>query len=356
MAAIIFGVTAAAMLSALAFPDSGDAISKQTTPPPVIQAAAPLERSGLCRATVGPSQPVRPSGTTNLDSNPELNLNAPVASSKPLAARSDCQRPKEMHAGEVIANFDQLSYRGYMIQTHHRLARVDGPPAPEPVKVSYVVVKRNGRTVAKFDSEIYSSLGNSTEVGLYSLLNNGKKQLILSQDSFKTGVQWVADFSPGFRIIFDGMKFHVGREGDDMTISDLDGDGVSEITVPITAFYGFERWRLSTSDTPLPDVVFKYDAAKREYLPANPLFKQILLRDIKRAEDDARAVDQQTRLGSVMSVVLHYIFAGEEGRGWKFFEETCSLPDKGTIRADMEKELKAHPVYRYLQRRMTFAK
>src|SRR5215813_3874789 len=57
MAAIIFGVTAAAILSALAFPDSGDAISKQSTPPPVIQSSAPLERSVLCSATVDQTQP-----------------------------------------------------------------------------------------------------------------------------------------------------------------------------------------------------------------------------------------------------------------------------------------------------------
>lgn len=39
MAAIIFGVTAVALLSALAFPDSGDALSKQS-PPVVTQSSA----------------------------------------------------------------------------------------------------------------------------------------------------------------------------------------------------------------------------------------------------------------------------------------------------------------------------
>jgi len=40
-----------------------------------------------------------------------------------------------------------------------------------------------------------------------------------------------------------------------------DDDGIYEIIVPITAFYGFERWRLSTTETPLPEIIFKYDVA-----------------------------------------------------------------------------------------------
>jgi len=160
----------------------------------------------------------------------------------------------------------------------------------------------------------------------------------------------VADFSREFKIIFDGQKFYVGREGNDMTISDLDGDGVQEIIVPITVFYGFQSWG-SVSETPLPDIIFKYEAGKREYLPANPHFKECLLQDIEAADKSLRALNEQPSLGQLMSVALDYVFVGEELKGWQFFDEMCKLPDKAKIKAAMQKELNEHPVYRYVYKR-----
>jgi hypothetical protein len=234
------------------------------------------------------------------------------------------------------------------------MAKLDVPPEyqppPKPVKVSYVIVKRNGN-VRKFDAGIYSPVGNSTQAGFFSLLGQGSDQLIISQDSFRTGVQWVADFSKGFKIIFDGQKFLVGRESYDMTISDLDGDGIYEIIVPITAFYGFESWRLSTMETPLPDIIFSYDPVQREYLPANPHFRECILRDTEAAARSAREIEKEIGLGRLMSIVLDYVFVGEEQRGWKFFEEMCELPDKARIISDIQEVLKAQPVYRYIYKK-----
>lgn len=183
-----------------------------------------------------------------------------------------CERPKQtVPADTVIDSFDRLTHSDYLIQTRHRMAKLE---VPKPVEVSYLVVKRKGRVIAKFDADIHFGLGNATDAGFFPLLGNQSDQLVISQDVPKTGVQWVADFSKGFKIIFDDHKFNVGREAGDMTISDLDGDGIQEIMVPITAFYGFESWRLTTMDTPLPDIIFRYDPVEREYLPANTHFKQ----------------------------------------------------------------------------------
>lgn len=287
----------------------------------------------------------------------EPGRSAPVASPAPLDTKPNCDRPKqEQQAGEIISNVNRLTYRNYLIQTRYRMANLDVPreygPPPKPVKVSYVVVKRDGKLIAGFDGDIFFPLGNSAEAGFFELLNNGSKQLIVSQDIFRTGVQWVADFSKEFKIIFNGQKFLVGRESYDMTISDLNSDGVNEITVPITAFYGFEGWRLWTGDTPLPAIIFKYDPKRREYLPANPHFKDCLLRNIETADKAVRAESEPT-LGDLMSVTLDYVFAGEESRGWSFFDETCKLPDKSRIKSDMQKVLNEHPVYRYLHRKST---
>lgn len=251
------------------------------------------------------------------------------------------------HASDTINRVQKLAYGDYEIETRERSATLDG--YPKLVEVSYVVVRRHGKVIAKFDADIYFPLGNSAAAGLFPLLGNDSEQLIVSQDISRTGVQWVADFSKGFKIIFDGRKFLVGREANDMMIADLDSDGVQEITVPITSFYGFEKWRLTTSETPLPDIIFKYDSRRHEYLPANPQFKECLLKEINEAEQRMSSREDE-RLGAIMSLTLDYIFAGEEQRGWKFFQEKCKLRDKSRIRLDMQKELDGHPVYRYLQR------
>ncbi|HEY6045100.1 MAG TPA: hypothetical protein VIU65_00775 [Pyrinomonadaceae bacterium] len=274
----------------------------------------------------------------------------------PTQVNPRCERPdREIYAGEIFEPFNRLTYRGYLIQTKHRTAKLHVPPEygppPKPVKVSYAVVKRRNRTIAKFDGDIYFPLGNSLTGGFFPLLNNGGKQLVISQDIVKTGAQWVADFSKGFKIIFDGPKFQVGRESDDMTIVDLDRDGISEIIVPLTAFYGFEDWRLTTSDTPLPSIIFKYDSVQREYLPANPHFKECLSRDIEADKKSLLSLNEEQSLGRLMSVVLDHVFTGEEERGWKFFDESCKLPDKARIKEDMLKEVKEHPVYRHIYKK-----
>ena len=202
----------------------------------------------------------------------------------------------------------------------------------------------NGRVLREFDAPV----GHRIEAGFFSLLGTRSDQLIISQGRFRTGVQWVADFSKGFKVIFDGRRFDVGREADDMTISDLDVDGINEIIVPITAFYGFQSWRLSTGQTPLPDIIFRYDPVQREYLPSNLFFKKCILKDTETAEKSAREIEKEISLGRLMSIVLDYVFVGEEQRAWKFFEEMCTLPDKDRIRSDIQDVLTAHPVYRHI--------
>jgi hypothetical protein len=260
-----------------------------------------------------------------------------------------------VQAGNIIADIQTLTYRGYVVQKVNKRVRLETPPEYGPsstVNVSYATISRRGKVIATFDAGVYFGLGNATEMGFFSLLDNGRKQLIISQDVPKGGRQWVVDFAKDAKIIFDGQKFGVGREGDDLSISDLDGDGIYEIEVPITRFYGFEKSRLTTSETPLPGIVFKFDSEQGRYLPANPLFKDCLLKDIAEAEKKFRSQSEhEVRLGNLMSVVLDYIFAGEEQRGWKFFEETCKLPDKAKIRSDMQDVLKAHPVYRYIYKK-----
>jgi len=303
---IIFGVAAVAVLSALISQSPDNSV--------------PPEKPGAVR-----------------ESTASVEINAKCGSSA-----------EQVQAGSIIADIQTLTYRGYVIQQVNKKVRM-GSGSSLPVNVSYAKISRRGKVIKTFDAGVYFGLGNATEMGFFSLLNNGREQLIISQDVPRGGRQWVVDFTKNAQVIFDGQKFEVGREGDDLSISDLDGDGVYEIEVSITDFYGFENPRLSTMETPLPGIVFKFDSEQGRYLPANPLFKDCLLKDIEAGEKSARSGNErQSSLGGLMSIALDYVFVGEEQRGWKFFEETCKLPDKARIRSDMQDVLAAHPVYRYI--------
>ena len=291
------------------------------------------------------------------NSVPTEKPSAAHESTSPIEINDKCENSAEgVQAGSIIADIQTLTYRGYVVRKVNKKVRMDTPPEygpSSPVDVSYATISRRGKVIATFDAGVYFGLGNATEMGFFSLLDNGWKQLIISQDVPKGGRQWVVDFANGATVIFDGQKFDVGREGYDLSISDFDGDGIYEIEVPITDFYGFEKGRLTTSETPLPSIVFKFDGEHQQYLPANVLLKDCLLKDIEEADKNARAMNEQPSLGRLMSIALDYVFVGEEQRGWKFFEETCTLPDKDRIKADMKKELKSHPVYRYVYNNLT---
>jgi hypothetical protein len=221
---------------------------------------------------------------------------------------------------------------------------------PLQVEVSYAVVKRKGKVLMKLDADIYFGMGNNTSFGLFPLLGGGEKQLLVSQDIFRGGTQWVVSLSPRPHVIYDGDEFGAGREGSDMGVVDLDRDGVYEITQPVTRFYGFKS--LAPARTPLPTVIFKYDPKARKYLPANALFQDYLLKDVAAAR--ARLTgpeDHINHLADVLHIVLDYIFAGDEETAWAFYEQAYNLPDKVEVRKEIETELKDDPVYRFMYKR-----
>jgi hypothetical protein len=73
MAAIILGVTAAAMLSALAFPDSGDALTKQNRPA-VTQSSTPAANSAQVLAAVSGIESNQSQGPTSVESISPVEL------------------------------------------------------------------------------------------------------------------------------------------------------------------------------------------------------------------------------------------------------------------------------------------
>jgi hypothetical protein len=193
-------------------------------------------------------------------------------------------------------------------------------------------------------------MGNDTRFGLFPLLGGSKKQLIVSQDISRSGTQWIASLSPRFHTIFDGPKWRVGREGDDMQIVDLDRDGVYEIIVPITDFYDLQD-KMSISQIPLPEIIFKYEPNAGSYLPANRLFTEYALRNIGAEARGAESSKESTARSHVLNILLDYIYVGEQEKGWLFFDSQYNLPDKDDIKRRVKSILKAEAVYNFIYKK-----
>lgn len=217
---------------------------------------------------------------------------------------------------------------------------------PSWLDVSYAVIKRKGRILSKFDDNIYFGMGNNTRFGLFSFLGGPTKQIVISQDIFRGGTQWVVSLSPRYRIILNGPNWGVGREGDDMGIIDLDHDGVYEITLPITDFYDFQD-KLPIARIPLPEIIFKYDARAVKYVPANPLFESYELRGMSDLEGKERT-DEFDQRAMVLETLLAFIYAGKQNQGWDSYNRSYKLSDKEEIRRRVKAILNRQPVYKFI--------
>jgi len=254
--------------------------------------------------------------------------------------------PAEVNIGDSLVREDELTYKGYTVRKYYKDVREREVPGGR-VEVAYAALERGGKTVRSFDAGVYSGFGNSVKFGLFPFLGGEEKQLVISQDAPRAGAQWVVSLSPRPRVIYDGPAFEAGREYEDMGVADLDGDGVYEIAVPVCRFYGFRGW--ATADTPLPLALFKYDAKAGKYLPANRLFRGHLLKDVEQEKSKVSGPEtRESHTAGVLSVVLDYVYAGEERAGWEFYDAAYKLPDKAALKRDTEAALRADPVYRYI--------
>jgi hypothetical protein len=273
---------------------------------------------------------------------------------KPLQVEPQSKLDEMQSPAHFFENQDRSESQGYVVRKLSRKA-LDEYPSESGVQarwvdVFYVAIEKDGKRLRKFDADIYFGLGNSADFGYFPFLGGDSQQLFISQDVPRGGCQWIVSLSPRFRTIFDGDEYGVGREGSDFGAIDLNKDGIYEITAPITSFYGFAS--LSPAATPLPTIVFKYDAKTERYLPANPEFQGYVLKDLDKQNELLRtAEDPMNHLSDIMSITLDYIFAGEERKAWTFFDESYKLADKKAIKAKIKAEIRNHPVYRFVYKR-----
>lgn len=244
-----------------------------------------------------------------------------------------------------------LTCNGYTIEKRSRQVMDKG--LADQVCDSYVEIRRGRKRLANFDG-VYYGLGNAAQFAIVPALGAETKQLVVSLDVPRGGVQWVVDLGPTLHTIFDGRAWDVGRETDDFSLVDLDGDGVFEITVVLTAFYRrFDR--LSIAETPLPVIIFHYDQHAKKYLPANSLFPGYALAGTEQ-RPTAADPPSEANLGRALDVLFTYVFVGREQEGWKQFRQAYSHPDRGAIEATVRRVLKTHPVYRYVKQHADLAR
>jgi hypothetical protein len=292
---------------------------------------------------------------------PQVKRGLFAGANSPIAADADGAVEESPHTPTTVdlerpADFfiaaNPWTHDGYTIERESRKAPIDngeGPTAsPARVEVHFVVVKKAGKVLGRFDADVYFGLGNSADFALFPFLGDKTQQLFISQDVPRGGCQWIVSLSPRFRIIFDGSKFAVGREGYDLAANDLDHDGVYEVTAPITDFYDLQD-KMSISDIPLPAIIFKFDPTKETYLPANSLFRDYVFQglvEVPKVTDSSASYFQHR--SAVISNLLTYIYAEDEKAGWDFFNRSYKLDDKKEIRRRIKALLHNQPVYKFI--------
>lgn len=286
----------------------------------------------------------------NFSQSPALNpVKNPSVDASP-ARSAEIIRYVPDQFGEPIGDFirtytkdETLSFMGYEVIKSRREAKI-GPPKGV-TEIEYAVLRHNGRLVAKFDSPIDQL--SEVRFGLFSFLGDDK-QLVVEQTSNKFWRYWIISLQPEYRVIYDSSKYDVVYE---LRVSDMDSDGKLEIIQNLGSFWYFNSDNLFS---PRPQIVFKYNPSTRSYIPANPGFKGIVLKDIdqrigktreviERKEDPA--YDLHVR-SAVLDVVLRYLYAGKSDEAWAFYDQHYNVGDKESLRAQLKDKLKQDALYR----------
>src|SRR6266404_6403201 len=161
------------------------------------------------------------------------------------------------------------------------------PQAREPwllaVGLPLVLVAVACTVPSRSASQASEQSAANRDFGFASLLGGETKQLIVSQTVPRGGRHWIVDISSDGATLFESYDWDLGRE--EVCVHDFDGDGISEISMLLTSFWGFGA--MSMAESPMRDVVFKYEANVRKYMPDKSAF----LRGLTDIDEDVRKID-----------------------------------------------------------------
>lgn len=220
---------------------------------------------------------------------------------------------------------------------------------------SRAVIRRGRRELARLTSGAPRT--NATNIGLFPLLGGRGRQLIVDQDTGGAhccDIYRVYDLGAKLRTLYDGDDYGIEEVGGEMNIVDIDRDGRYEFTQSVMAF---DYFLTSHAGSVFPVAVFAYDASAGKYVPANKRFSSYLLRGVARDVREVEALNRRmTRediasgfhgehFRAVMGVLTKYVYAGEEEKGWAFFNTHYLLADKSEVEAAVKKRLKESAIY-----------
>lgn len=268
-----------------------------------------------------------------------------------LWAQSDPLVPginQKNEARKIETYIDLFNYRAVrdsIVANGFVLERRIGRSTSRNDKPEFAVLRKNNKTVLQID-RVRHPLSTGF-FGSFPLLGkNFKPQLFAAQIAPRAGSHWIFAVNPEFETLFASDDYNVGRE--EFQAIDLNADGVFELSFESLAFYNFEPERLGNAGVPLTEIVFKFDIARRRFVPANPEFADYALRGVDDAAVRIRRDNKDFQLAGVLVVTLEYIYAGKETEGWAFFRENYAFADNAEIMAKAQTVLKTDPVYKFI--------
>jgi hypothetical protein len=250
---------------------------------------------------------------------------------------------QEVDLDKVFVKGDQLLYAGYEI----------GKSFDRERNEFVFTIKKNGNILVKSDTW-WDSYGDMTKIGVFPLLGNDNKQLIVMQYSGGSGSMHeckIYDLVPNIRVIHDDNEH--GLFGG-LSVIDINKDNKYEI---IRTGISFRTSYMANVHNVYPKVILSYNTNKRKYTIGNKNFSDYILVDI---EDDINKFNNiNIRLNStleqhlfadytsaMLQVVVSYIYSGKDKEGWDFFSTKYKLSDKEAVRSVIVERLNNDRVYK----------
>ena len=246
----------------------------------------------------------------------------------------------------VFIKGSRLTYGGYVV------TRVVDEQSGE----SRAVITRGGRELVRLTDG--APRDYATRVGLFPFLGGKGKQLVVEQytgGAHCCNVYRVYELGAELRALFDGDEFGVEELGEEMNVVDIDRDGRYEFTLTVMAF---DYFMTSHAGSVFPTAVFAYDERAGRYVPSNKKFSAYLLRGVARDVQRVKALNRRLtkeeratgfhgeQFSAALDVLLKYVYAGEEEKGWAFFDANYVLGDKAEVEAGVKAKLLESAVYR----------
>lgn len=208
-----------------------------------------------------------------------------------------------------------ISYGDYSIETKF----------PANGSRPYFTIKRGRHLLSKHSGLIASDIGMKIE--LVDLLHAQSKQLLLRMytgGNHCCDIIRIYDLGPRLRLLFRSSDYDLNdREGlRYFEVKQLDNDAPLELVAESYAFAYFDN--LPWVSSPMPEIIFDYNAGTRKFTIANRRFSKYLLRDVDEWKSETmkiRDVDRNQYRVSMFSIFVRLAYAGRKERAMQLYFE-----------------------------------